>query len=229
MVLVLKVEALTGASVSLENLLEMRIPRPAQTYWIQTMVVGCFAKSFHFRFWFKGFVNKINHSFYTNKYSKYLLENYRAYFQYTNIKREIEIAEDTSPNWSQHAELNSAGKSQVTAHLESHLGKGPRQHVWSVCETSKIAVQSSTINPRIQIDTITNVWANCKPGFMVMLFVLSCTTRNVVKPGTWLARPLQGLNHLHIHLPSYLWCCKFCTHCRQSFLVTHSQGSVQAG
>ena len=89
MVLVLKVEALTGASVSLENLLEMRIPRPAQTYWIQTMVVGCFAKSFHFRFWFKGFVNKISYLLYTI---------YLAYFQHTK-NREIEKAKNTAPNW----------------------------------------------------------------------------------------------------------------------------------
>ena len=45
----------------------------------------CFEESFHFRL--KGFVNKISHSLYTNKWYKYVLENYLAYFQYTNIKR----------------------------------------------------------------------------------------------------------------------------------------------
>ena len=44
----------------------------------------CFAESFHFRLRFKGFVNKISHSLYPNKY---LLLNCLAYFQHTNIKR----------------------------------------------------------------------------------------------------------------------------------------------
>ena len=49
----------------------------------------CFAESFHFRLRFKGYVNKINHLLYTNKQYQYLLENYLAYFQYSNIKRKV--------------------------------------------------------------------------------------------------------------------------------------------
>ena len=45
--------------------------------------------SFHFRLRFKGYVNKINHLLYTNKQYQYLLENYLAYFQYSNIKRKV--------------------------------------------------------------------------------------------------------------------------------------------
>ena len=60
---------------------------------------------------FKGFVNKISHSLCTNKQYRYLLENYLAYFQYASIKRKVERAENTSPNWvyDQHPDLISAG------------------------------------------------------------------------------------------------------------------------
>ena len=58
---------------------------------------------------------------------QYLLENYVTYFQYSNIKREIETAEDTSSNWvlTNIHKLKQPWKSCVTAHLESQLGKGP--------------------------------------------------------------------------------------------------------
>ena len=56
-------------------------------------------------------------------------------------------------------------------------------------ETSKIAVLGSAYNPRMQTDTI-NLWTNCSSYFILMLFVLSCKTWNVIKPGAWLARPL---------------------------------------
>ena len=39
--------------------------------------------------------------------------------------------------FDQHPDLNSTGKSRVTAHLESQLRKGPRQCVRSVGETSQ--------------------------------------------------------------------------------------------
>ena len=42
----------------------------------------------------------------------------------------------TKLGFDQHPDLNSATKSRVTAHLESQLGKGPRQHVCSMVETS---------------------------------------------------------------------------------------------
>ena len=54
----------------------------------------------------------------------------------------------TKLGFDQHPDLNSTGKSRVTAHLGSQLGEGPRQHVHSVGETSKIAVRGSTYNPK---------------------------------------------------------------------------------
>ena len=48
-------------------------------------------------------------------------------------------------DFDQHPHLNSASKSRVTAHLGSQLGKGPRQCVHSVGETSKMAVQHSCL------------------------------------------------------------------------------------
>ena len=37
-----------------------------------------------------------------------------------------------------------------------------------------------------------SVFSSCKPSFLLMLFVLSCKTWNVVKPEAWLARPPSG-------------------------------------
>ena len=54
----------------------------------------------------------------------------------------------TKLGFDRHPDLNSPRKSRVTAHLESQLGKGPRQHVHSVGETSKIAVWGATYNPK---------------------------------------------------------------------------------
>ena len=79
----------------------------------------------------------------------------------------------------------------VTVYLESQLGKYPRQHVCSMGETSKTAVWVPVYNPSTQTDRI-NLWPNCKPGFMLMLFVLSCKAWNIIKPGAWLARPPPG-------------------------------------
>ena len=73
-----------------------------------------------------------------------------------------------------------------------------------------------------QTDIIINLWPNCKLGFTLMLFVLLCKTWNVVKPGVWLARPLSGAQQSQDFPPSYLWCCKSCTHSRQSVTVTPS-------
>ena len=47
-----------------------------------------------------------------------------------------------------------------------------------------------TMLGRMRTDIILNLWPNCKPGFLLMLSILPCKTRNVVKPGIWLARPL---------------------------------------
>ena len=43
----------------------------------------------------------------------------------------------------QHPDLNSAGKSWDTAHLETQWGNGPRQRVTFMHETLKIAVLGS--------------------------------------------------------------------------------------
>ena len=46
----------------------------------------------------------------------------------------------TKLGFDQHPDSNNAGKFCVTAHLESQLGKGPRQPICSVDETSENAV-----------------------------------------------------------------------------------------
>ena len=43
----------------------------------------------------------------------------------------------------QHSDLNNTGKSHITEHPESQIGKGPRQCVGSMGEISKTAVQGS--------------------------------------------------------------------------------------
>ena len=49
----------------------------------------------------------------------------------------------TKLGFDQHPDLNGTGKSHVIAQLESQLGKGPRQRVCSMDETSKIAIWGS--------------------------------------------------------------------------------------
>ena len=57
---------------------------------------------------------------------------------------------------------------------------------------------------------------------MLMLFVLSCKTWNVVKPGAWLARFPPGAQN-----PPVLSVRLQVSHSQQA--VIHSQGRVQAG
>ena len=52
---------------------------------------------------------------------------------------------------------------------------------------------------------------DCSSGFMLILFVLSYKTWNVVKLGLGWPDPLQGPNDLKVHPLSYLWCHKACT------------------
>ena len=66
------------------------------------------------------------------------------------------------------------------------------------------------------------------------LFSCQCCVFCLVKLGMllslglgWLG-PLQGLNNLKIPPPSYIRCCKSCTHNRQSFTLTLSQGRLEA-
>ena len=78
----------------------------------------------------------------------------------------------------------------------------------------------SPYNPRTLIDIISNLWANSSFGCMLILFV--CLTKLIMLLSLQLSRPgaLQGLNNLKSCPLSYLWCCKPCTHSRQS---GHSQ------
>ena len=70
---------------------------------------SCFVESFHFHHRFKGFINKMSYSLYTNKQYKCLLENYLTYFQYAITKRKEKqkqqrnVIAHTSPNWDQIA------------------------------------------------------------------------------------------------------------------------------
>ena len=49
----------------------------------------------------------------------------------------------TKLDFAQYPELISARTSRVTAHLEAQLRKGPRHHIHSMGETSKVVVQGS--------------------------------------------------------------------------------------
>ena len=134
----------------------------------------------------------------------------------------------TKLGFNQHPDSNRAGKSPVTTHLESQLGKGPRPHVHSMSETSKTAIPSTTYNPRRQTESIIHLWANCSSGFMLTLFC-SVNLGMLLRPGSGWPDLLQGLNNLKIPPPSYLWCCKSCTRSMPSLTVTPSQSSVLAG
>ena len=91
------------------------------------------------------------------------------------------------------------------------LGSHKSQHIWSP-NWERVPGSASTLWVRLQrlqfrflliipgrrqTDIIINMWPNCKPGFMLMLFVLSCKTWNVAGAwglvGAWLARPPLGV------------------------------------
>ena len=117
----------------------------------------------------------------------------------------------------QHPNSNSAGKSWDTAHLETQWGKGPRQHVTiSWVRLQRLQFQVPPYNPRMLSVIISNLWANSTSVFLLMLFV--CLTKPIMLLSLGMSRPgpLQGLNNLKICPLSYLWCCKPCTHSRQS-------------
>ena len=74
------------------------------------------------------------------------------------------------------------------------------QHIWSPSwekvpgipsalwmRLQKLQFRVPTHNPWTQTDNHQSV-SKSSSGFMLMLFVLSCKTWNVVKPGTWLVR-----------------------------------------
>ena len=111
---------------------------------------GCFAKSFHFHLRFKGFVNKISHSSYTNKYYRYLLENYLAYFQHTNIKWKQKLKEQRvhhqigfwpTSRLKQHWEVLCYSTSRVP------IGKGSQAvHLW--VRLPRLQFRVPAYNPR---------------------------------------------------------------------------------
>ena len=71
------------------------------------------------------FFNKISHSFYTHKQYQHLLENYLAYFEYTNIK------EKENRN-SRGSSLNCV---LTNIQTQTALGSPMLQHIWSpTCE-----------------------------------------------------------------------------------------------
>ena len=160
----------------------------------------CFAESFHFCLRFKGFVNKISHSLYTTTQYRYLLENYLAYFQHTNIKRKEKIQR-------MHHQIGFWPTSrlkqlwEVPCHSASGVpaGKGSQAahpfHGWDFKDWSS---GFPLIIPGWSQADITNLCPNCSSGFMLMLFAFSCITWNTVKPGSWSARPPPGLNNLKI-------------------------------
>ena len=108
----------------------------------------CFAESFHFHLRFKGFVNKISHSLYisnTNIYQKIiqLTVNIRTLKEKRSRNSRGYI---TKLGSDQHPDSNSAGKSCVTAYLESQFRKGPKHPIYGMAETFKTAVQGSCLS-----------------------------------------------------------------------------------
>ena len=77
-------------------------------------------------------------------------------------------------------------------------------------------------------DTIINLWPNCKPGFLLMLFVLSCKTWNVAKLGAWLARPPQGAQQSQDSCPSSPMVLQV-LHAQQAVTYSHSQSGQCPG
>ena len=130
-----------------------------------------------------------------------MLENYLAYFQYTNIKRKEKQQEMHHQIGFWHPDSNSTGKSHVTAHLEPQMGNGPRKCVCSMGETSKIAVGVPVYNPRTQTDTIIDLWVNCSSNFMLMLFVSPLKLGMLLSLCLDWPEPLEGFSSLSRFLP----------------------------
>ena len=63
---------------------------------------------------------------------------------------------------------------------------------WVRLQRLQFGVPICNSTTEMQTDIIINLWLNCKPGFLWMLFVLSCETWDVTKPGAWLARSPPG-------------------------------------
>ena len=131
----------------------------------------------------------------------------------------------------QHLDWNSPGKSQDTAHLEFQLGKGTRQHVHSMGEALILQFGVPAYHPRMQTNII-NLWAksHSSSGFILMLFVLSYETWMFLSLGLGCSEPLwtiSRVNNLKICVQIYLWCCKPCTHSRQSGCVREGWRQAQ--
>ena len=116
------------------------------------------------------------------------------------------------------------------------------QHVWSpswekvpdsmftpCVRFQKLKFRVPTYNPRTRTDIITNLWQYCSSGFMLMLlffFFFLYKTWNILKLGTWLARPPPEAQQFQDSSPILSMGLKSGTHSSQG---THSQGSVQEG
>ena len=90
----------------------------------------------------------MSHSLYTNKQYQYLLKITYLTFNALTLKEKRNRnsrGHITKLGFDQHQDLSGGGKSSDTVHLESQLGKGPRQCFHSMSETSKIAVQGSCL------------------------------------------------------------------------------------
>ena len=103
-------------------------------------------------------------------------------------------------------------------YLESQLGKYQKQSApWVRLQRQWFGIPF-IIQGQTQTNIIISLWPNCKPGFMLMMFCL-VKLGFLLSPGFGCPGCLQGLNNLKILPPSYLRCCKSCTHSRQSFPV----------
>ena len=103
------------------------------------------------------------------------------------------------------------------------LGSPRTQHLWSL-NWEKVSGSTLALWVRLQrlqflfIVLGGKLIANSNSGVMLMLFVLSWKTWNIVQPGAWLAKPPLGSQQSQDYLIS--GAAKSCIHIRQSLTVT---------
>lgn len=131
------------------------------------------------------------------------------------MKRKTERAEDTSPNWvlTNIQTQTALGSPHDTAHLESQLGKGPRQCIQSRVRLQIAVSRAPTYNSRHKNAALT---------FFNFYNAVCFTSRILLDPRV-LARP-PGAQEFR-NLLSYLKCRLTCCVCRQAW----NPGSTQAG
>ena len=207
----------------------MWFPRSSSFVWmlLNHASCTCFTQSFHFHLRFKGFVNKISHSLYTNNsnirectYSTFNIltlkekrnRNSRRYITILGFWPTSRLKQHRDVSWHSTSGVQTGKRSQAAHPL----------HGWD-------SKNCSSWFPRIipQTDIITTLWANCTSGFLFMLFVLSWKLGMLLNLGLGWPDPLQGLNRFRVYLLSYLWC--WSLELTAGSQGTHSEGSVQAG